>query len=181
MEETDGEEDEILKEMGANYEQVLTFSWACHHTMEEVPYPLMSPLPDDETIAWENETRGLIAEAKSFALQVIDLNKDTPARRTDPQMPQVQGYASDAMTKLADSMVRYQEASLKNQEEKGDSRLKAWKKLPKIQQNIILFGGVTDQGDILEEEAISEMSPSWVAKTAPRWNNSCDSQWKATT
>ena len=142
--------------MGANYEQVLTFLWACHHTTEEVPFPVMIPLQDDETIAWEMETRGLIAQTDSFAPQAIDLNGETTARRTDPQMPQVQGYTSDAMTKLADSMVRYQEASLKNQEEKGDSRLKAWKKLPKIQQNIILFGGVTDQGEV-PEEATSEM------------------------
>ena len=49
--------------------------------------------------------------------------------------------AISAMTKLSESLVRNQEAALKASEEKVDNRLKAWEKLPKIQQDIILLGG----------------------------------------
>ena len=77
--------------------------------------PDVPPLQDDEMIAWENETRRLIAQTEiPLPPQVIDLDKDTMERRTDPQMPQVQDHATNAMTKFTDSMVRYQEATLKN-------------------------------------------------------------------
>ena len=54
--------------------------------------------------------------------------------------------AISAMTKLSESLVRNQEAALKASEEKADNRLKAWKKLPKIQQDIILLGGLKNVG-----------------------------------
>lgn len=57
-----------------------------------------------------------------------------------------QDGAITAMTKLSECMVKHQEAVLRNQEEKKDTRLKAWHKLPEIQKNIILLGGVDDQG-----------------------------------
>ena len=64
--------------------------------------------------------------------------------------------ASVALSKLADSICTYQQATIRNQAEKDDNRLKAWRRLPKIQQNIILLGGVDDQGAI-PEEATEEM------------------------
>ena len=59
-----------------------------------------------------------------------------------------QAGASLVMTKLAESMTKQQAAALKAQEEKGGSHLKAWKKLPTIQQYIILLGGVEEDGTV---------------------------------
>ena len=55
------------------------------------------------------------------------------------------------MTKLSASMIKHQEAVLKAQEENSDSRMKAWRRLPKIQQNVILLGGVEDDGTVPDE------------------------------
>ena len=52
------------------------------------------------------------------------------------------------MTKLSESMIKHQEAVIRSQEEKSDPKLKAWNKLPAIQQNIILLGGVDDSGTV---------------------------------
>ena len=63
----------------------------------------------------------------------MDLTKEDRGGMSDNAMT--------AMIKLSESMVRYQEATAKVQESKSDSRLKAWNKLPCIQQNIILLAG----------------------------------------
>ena len=55
-------------------------------------------------------------------------------------------------------MIRYQEAALRSQEEKSNSRIKACKRLPKIQQNVILLAGVKDDGTVpdgMTEEMLS--------------------------
>ena len=41
--------------------------------------------------------------------------------------------------------------TIRTQEEKTDARIKAWRRLPKIQQNVILLGGVEENGTIPEE------------------------------
>ena len=56
--------------------------------------------------------------------------------------------AVTAMTKLSESMIKHQEAVIRSQEEKSDPKRKAWNKLPAIQQNIILLGGVDDAGTV---------------------------------
>ena len=66
-----------------------------------------------------------------------------------------------AMTKLSEAMTRYQEASVKVQDTKADTRLKAWAKLPQVQKNIILLGGVKEDGTYdkeVTEEMLSEFS-----------------------
>ena len=55
------------------------------------------------------------------------------------------------MTKLSESIIKYQEAALKVQEEKSDARIKAWRKLPKIQQDVILLGGVDENRKVTDE------------------------------
>ena len=55
------------------------------------------------------------------------------------------------MMKLSACMIKHQEAELRFKEEKSDTGLKAWKKLPKIQQNVLLFGGVEEDGNVPEE------------------------------
>ena len=45
---------------------------------------------------------------------------------------------------------------MKAQEEKGDYRVKAWKNLPKIQQDIILMGGI-EEDDAIPQMATDEM------------------------
>ena len=56
-----------------------------------------------------------------------------------------------ALTKLSMSIVKQQEAAIKNQEEKADNRLKSWRRLPKIQQNVILLGGIDENSNIPTE------------------------------
>ena len=48
------------------------------------------------------------------------------------------------MTKLLESIIKQQSATLKSHEAKADSRLKAWNRLPKLQQNVILLGGIDE-------------------------------------
>ena len=60
------------------------------------------------------------------------------------------------MTKMTASMIKHQEAALKVQEEKSNSRMKAWRQLPKIQQNVILIGGVEVNG-IVPDKPTEEM------------------------
>ena len=55
------------------------------------------------------------------------------------------------MTKLSASMIKHQEASIKAQEEKPDGCLKVWRRLPKIQHNIITLDGVEEDGTVPEE------------------------------
>lgn len=53
-------------------------------------------------------------------------------------------------------MNRYQEAAAKVQEVKVDSRLKAWNKLPWIQQHLILLAGA-DPSIVVPTEPTEEM------------------------
>ena len=64
--------------------------------------------------------------------------------------------AMTAMTKLSECMVRHQEAVTKVEEERKDTRLKAWLKLPTIQKNVILLAGVDEQG-LIPTEPTDEM------------------------
>ena len=52
------------------------------------------------------------------------------------------------MTRLSDSMIRHQEAALRNSEEKSDMRMKAWRRIFKIQQNVILLRGMDEDGAV---------------------------------
>ena len=56
-----------------------------------------------------------------------------------------------ALTKLSMSIAKQQEAAIKMQEDKSDNMLKSWRRLPKIQQNIILQGGIDSNGEIPTE------------------------------
>ena len=47
-------------------------------------------------------------------------------------------------------MIKHQEATLKNQEEKADSRKKAWRRLLKINQDVILLAGADENGETPE-------------------------------
>jgi len=60
------------------------------------------------------------------------------------------------VTKLFENMICYQEAAANIQEVNADSRLKAWNKLSKIQQNVILLAGV-DGDAVVQKEATEEM------------------------
>ena len=55
------------------------------------------------------------------------------------------------MTKLADSIVETQEAALEATKSKDDPLMKAWKKLSKLSQNIIVMGGVEVDGTVPKE------------------------------
>ena len=55
------------------------------------------------------------------------------------------------MTKLSASMIKHQEATLKSQKEKGDNHMKAWRRLQKIQQHVIVLAGVEDNGTVPTE------------------------------
>ena len=56
-----------------------------------------------------------------------------------------------AITKLSKSTIRHQEASVKHREDMDNNHLKSWKKLLKIQQNVLLLGGFDEDGYIIED------------------------------
>ena len=68
-----------------------------------------------------------------------------------PHTGDVNRGAIDAMTKLADSIVETQEAALEATKSKDDPLMKAWKKLSKLSQNIIVMGGVEVDGTVPKE------------------------------
>ena len=73
--------------------------------------------------------------------------QQTPATSTMTNAGDQFGAATD-MTKLSEALTKYQEAATKVQEEKGDVRQKAWNRLPQIQRNIILLGGIDEDNEI---------------------------------
>ena len=110
--------------------------------------PVTAPLQDDDSLEWEATTK---------RQELVDNEVMMAAPRTsNVSLTMNQDSATVAITKLAQSMVKHQEAQLEVQKEKGDSRLKAWKKLPRIQQNITLPGGISEDGGI-QEQATEEM------------------------
>ena len=138
--QTGEDADEMLQRAGEPYDYVLYFLWACYHAEDKIYAPNLSILDAPETQNWEKSTRDEIFPKKSTP-QVVDLSTSSIH----------QGLPSGtitAITKLSDTMIAHQEAALKNQEEKADSRLKAWRKVPKLQQNVILLGGVEENGVI---------------------------------
>ena len=143
--------DPILKTMGAPYEYVLRFIWAAFHHDTIIQPPKAGQIQDKDASVWAKETLEIVNPA---------LKKKETVDLTSPGNPSLVNHdgAVTAMTKLSECMVKHQEAVLWNQEEKGDTRLKAWNKLPSIQKNIILLGGVDDQGvvpDTPTEEMLS--------------------------
>ena len=92
----------------------------------------MGNLLDAETIQWEQDMAKIV------------LPKQTPSTIDRTSNLNNQGV----LNQDGECMVKHQEAVLKNQEDKKDTRLKVWHKLPEIQKNIILLGGVDDQGPV---------------------------------
>ena len=136
-------EEEILTKMGKPYSQVLLFLWALHHLDVVVKAPTIATLQDDATILWDNTTKDeCLPPPKKVTLDFTNTSTSSSGSHD--------GTIS-AMTKLSACMIKHQEAELRFKEEKSDTRLKAWKKLPKIQQNVLLLGGVEEDGNIPEE------------------------------
>ena len=133
-------ESTLLQEMGKDYADLLLFIWASYHLGDEMRAPTVMSLTNSESIEWEKETSMLMDPPPTSQVTPIDLT-----RNSDPQ--ESTGTAT-AMTKLAESIMANQEASLKHKEEKSDPRMKAWTRLPMIQRNVILLGGVGDDGTI---------------------------------
>ena len=135
--------EEMLKKVGGPYENVLRFVWASHHHPGEVSAPTTSSLQEEATVQWEIEAlEGLIP--KSPVRETVDLT----GQREVAAEP---SGALTALAKLSECMTKHQEAVTRAQDEKKDSRLKAWNKLPNIQKNVILLGGVDDQGMVPEK------------------------------
>ena len=125
--------DQILIRLGTVYASNLRFLWAAEKIPNDIPLPTSSPLQDEDTLEWEAQTRKSI-----FPLtQTFDLNNSSQLSSS-----QLHDGAMTALTKLSMSIVKQQEAAIKNQEEKADTRLKSWRRLPKIQQNVIPLGGI---------------------------------------
>ena len=128
--------DGLLERIGAPYEQLLLFLWMCVIKTADVKSPNMAALSDQESLEWEQQSR-----QECFPeTQTSTITSPTVA----PQGNFSTG-AITAMTKLSTCMIEQQKAVIKSQEDKSDSRLKAWKRLPKLQQNVILLGGIDDQ------------------------------------
>lgn len=112
--QTGEDADEMLQRVGEPYDYVLYFLWACYHAEDKIYAPNLSILDAPETQNWEKSTRDEIFPKKSTP-QVVDLSTSSIH----------QGLPSGtitAITKLSDTMIAHQEAALKNQEEKADSR-----------------------------------------------------------
>ena len=122
------------------YTPVLQFIWTFLASPDKILPPTAAPLQDDETITWERETT---AQSLEKITLVPRPERTTPALPTDGTI--------SAMTKIFESLVKNQEAALKANKEKVDNRLKAWKKLPKIQQDTILLGGVDESGEVSDK------------------------------
>mmetsp|Transcript_4429 Transcript_4429/g.5653 ORF Transcript_4429/g.5653 Transcript_4429/m.5653 type:complete len:741 (+) Transcript_4429:65-2287(+) len=136
-------EDSILMELGEQVEDILISIWAMKNNFEvdTVPFGILN---DPETRAWEMSTRSEISDESSIAANTDPLSSPTP---TTPGSD----AAAIAMNKLADSMTTQQETQQRLQEEKNDTRLKAWRKLPTVQKSIILGAGINRQHQIPEE------------------------------
>ena len=135
-------EDEILLKMAEPYESILYFLWSCQHLEKDIKVPTMVALQDDDTLKWDETTRAqFITPPKPTT---IDLSSTM-------QTSDLSSGAISAMKKLSASMIKHQEAAIKAQEEKSDSRMKAWRRLPQIQQNVILLAGVEEDGTIPKE------------------------------
>ena len=102
----------------------------------------MQAIKDKVVLAWEIDSRvNTLGGSNQSPLDLAGTNRDT-------------GMADrviSAMTKLSASMVAHQAATLKKQEEKDDSTLKVWRRLPKLQQQVILLGGVEEDGTVLKD------------------------------
>ena len=131
--------DEIMKEIGTPYKNTLLFLWATHHIPNEISIPTTIQLQDEVTIAWEKETSNLITD------------KNRTATATSTPSAIANSGAVTAMTKLSESIIEHQKSVIRMQEDKQDNRLKAWRKLPKIQQNVILLGGIEEDGTVPKE------------------------------
>ena len=135
------DEDTILSNIAAPYDNLLYFLWACHKFPEEVISPPMQPFENEAALSWDTTTREVALQVKANpAVDLTCTGTDGPTNG-----------AITAITKLSNSMIRHQEAALRKQEEKDDTSLKSWRRLPKLQQQVILLGGVEEDGTIPNE------------------------------
>ena len=126
--------DNILKQIGGPYEKILRFIWASYHHSGEVKAPVIASLQDEETVQWETEVQKVV-EPTPAPRDTVDLTEQAEMRGGNTE------GALTALTKLSECIAKQQEAATKAQDEKKDPMLKAWNKLPHIQNNIILLGG----------------------------------------
>ena len=90
-----------------------------------VKAPTIATLEDNATIAWDKITKEeCIPAPKKVTLDVTE----TSTFSSTPD-----DGAIFAMKKLSTCMIKHQEAELRFKEDKSDTSLKAWKKIPKIQ------------------------------------------------
>ena len=117
------DEDAILTRLSDPYDSLLYFMWACHKLPAEVASLPMQEIEDEPLLAWEMESRvNALGVASQSHIDLPGTNQDT-------------GMADGiitAMTKLSVSTISHQAATLKKQEEKDDSTLKAWRWLLKL-------------------------------------------------
>ena len=138
---TNQTEDDLLEKMGKPFEGTLRFLWALHHRASDFKAPITAAIEDEESLEWLRET-GAWAEPPKPAV-TVDLTDQTPAVSD--------GGTLTAMTKLSETMVKYQETAARIQEEKTDVRLKSWNRIPQIQKDIILLGGITENSEVPTE------------------------------
>ena len=124
--------DDTLKSMGEPFEDTLRFLWASVHHQSSIEPPKFGNLQDEDSTTWFNTINASVQPAPS-APTMVDLTGGTSNTH------KTHDGAVTAMTKLSESMIKHQEAVIRSQEEKSDPKLKAWNKLPAIQQNIILL------------------------------------------
>lgn len=105
----------------------------CAKNAPDVMSPNMATLSDEESITWESSTR-----AECFPKSTVSINLTNIISNHGD----LSNRAITAITKLSDCMIQQHKAVIKSHEDKADLRLKAWKRLPKLQKNVILLGGI---------------------------------------
>ena len=131
--------------------ELLRFLWGiCHHDMV-IATPNIGNLQDEDTVARSNSTQRTIAPKVMAPSTTTNLST---LSRADSQA--MLAGAMKLMTKLLESMTRYQDSAAKVQEVKADSRLKVWNKLLRIQQHILFLAGA-DSNVVVSKEPIEEM------------------------
>ena len=103
----------------------------------------MKSIEDTESLAWDKTTRTDVLGYYKDIFPIDLTTSDRGSRMTDG--------AITAMNKLSASMIGHQAATLKKQNEKNYTNFKAWHQLPRLQQQVILLGGVEEDGTVPEE------------------------------
>ena len=97
--------DTILKRIEAPYTDLLRFLWGIHHYEVAITTLTIGNLQDNDTVAWAASVQVIMAPKIAEKVVTMDLTMEDRNGMSDGTMT--------AMTKLSESIIRYQEAAAK--------------------------------------------------------------------